>query len=516
MTRRLLRRLRRGERGFVLPLALGIMVALAISVTSAIYYTTQGQRSSSYSKGKQLALTLAEAGLNNTMAVLSLPTNDSLKQTTLPACHDAQGNWRPDSTFNRTNLDGGYALWCGDLDLQNSWWTVFAFGMVRSPDNASVIRHKISSRVVVTPVVTQPLNNPSWNYMYATHTGSACDETLNNNVAGASRMYISGNLCLSNNVTMSPSALIVKGNVDLSNNAAVGGSADMSTRVETYVGGQCRYGGGAWANPCSGNQDARHLYSKKDPPTYVVGVSTAPPNFPAPVADFAAWYRDAIPGPNQYCTTYTTAPNAPPQFDTLTNGVYVRDNNNPLQNLTPNYSYTCRVGPAANPDGELSWDNTTKTLTVRGTIYIDGSATISNGALNQYNGQAALYLSGTLYMNGQLCGGVSGSTCDFASWNPNTEMLTFVANGNGPNGSVPAGDSIFVANNSSFQGALFATNNLEYGNNASSDGPMVGSQIILSNNVTTQAFGTITTVPVGMPGNNTVYAQPNPPQRFSG
>ena len=45
---------------------------------------------------------------------------------------------------------------------------------------------------------------------------------------------------------------------------------------------------------------------------------------------------------------------------------------------------------------------------------------------------------------------------------------------------------------------------------------MVGTQIILSNNVTTSSFGNITTVPVGQPGNPAVYAQPNPPQMFSG
>ena len=512
MTRRLLERLRHGERGFVLPLALGILVALTISVTTAIYYTTQNQRSSGYSKGKQVALTLAEAGMNNAMAVLNQPTNNALKQTTLPACTGAQATW------NRTDLDGGYTLWCGTLDLSNSWWSVSAIGYVRNTNNASVVKHTISSRVVVTPTVTQPLNNQAWNYMFATRTGNTCDETLNNNVSGGSRMYVNGNLCLSNNVTMSPSALIVKGNLDLSNNAAVGASTSMATRVETYVGGQCRYAGGAWANPCSGDQDARHLYSKMNPPSYVVGVSTSPPVFAAPAADFATWYSDAIPGPNQACTTASTSPNTPPVFDTLTAGsppAFIRDNNNPVQDLTPNHDYTCRVGPAANPDGELSWNNTTKTLTVRGTIYIDGSATVE-GSLDQYNGQAAIYLSGTLYISGKLCGGVSGGNCDFASWDPNTEMLTFVANGIGPNGSVPNGDSIFLANNSSFQGALYATGNLDYGNNSYSDGPMVGSQIILSNNVSTQSFGTVTTVPVGQPGNPEVFAQPNPPQRFSG
>ena len=187
-----------------------------ITVASAIYYTTENQRSAGYSKGKQVALTLAEAGLNNANAVLNEPNNNSLHQI-VPKC---TGNAQP--SWNRTNLDGGYTLWCGDLDLQNSWWDLTSIGFVRSPNNASTIQHTIKERVVVTPVITQPLNNPAWNYMFASHTGSACDETLNNNVTGGSRMYVAGNLCLNNNVALTPSSLWVKGNLDLSNNAAVG------------------------------------------------------------------------------------------------------------------------------------------------------------------------------------------------------------------------------------------------------------------------------------------------------
>ena len=166
------------------------------------------------------------------------------------------------------------------------------------------------------------------------------------------------------------------------------------------------------------------------------------------------------------------------------------------------------------PSGELSWNATTKSLTIKGTILIDGSAKVSNGALNSYNGQGTLYLSGTFLQNGSLCGGISGSSCDFSAWNPNTEMLTIVANGNG--GQVNPGDSIQLNNNWSFQGALYATNIVELGNNVTVDGPIVGSQILLSNNLTTNAFPTITTVPAGMPSNPAVYAQPNPPQSFSG
>jgi hypothetical protein len=40
--------------------------------------------------------------------------------------------------------------------------------------------------------------------------------------------------------------------------------------------------------------------------------------------------------------------------------------------------------------------------------------------------------------------------------------------------------------------------------------------VIMANNVASDPFPFITTVPVGMPGNKTIYAQPNPPQLYSG
>ena len=56
-------------------------------------------------------------------------------------------------------------------------------------------------------------------------------------------MYVAGNLCLSTNVALAQSTVIVRGNLDVSNNAAVGASTSLATRVETYVGGNCRYSG---------------------------------------------------------------------------------------------------------------------------------------------------------------------------------------------------------------------------------------------------------------------------------
>jgi Tfp pilus assembly protein PilX len=569
---RLSRRLRLQD-GLALPLALGITVVLSISVSTLAYYSATNSRSVSQSKDDSRSFSLSESGLANAMAVLANPTNNALDPDTLPSS---------EATASSATYENGTAKWWGVLDRSAAVWTVTAVGLTNNPtgSGAAQLRRKLTARVSIQPTYTQPLNNPVWNYLYSGHTGSTCDQSLNNNITGSSRMYVAGNLCLSPNVILTQSVVIVGGNADVENNAAVGASTNMSTRVETYVGGNCRYAGGSWA-ACSGNQDARHIYSKLSDGS-TVGVNHTPLVVAAPTADFATWYENAIPGPSQSCTTSS---GTPPTFD---NNYPARDNSVPtVFDLTPSSSYICRVGPGASttlssainstqttigvpsaagfpmsqykirvddevmtvtggygttmwtvsrgasgttaashasgqtvlwddatPSGELSWNATTKTLTVKGTILIDGSAKISNSALNTYNGQATLYLSGTFYANGSLCAKFSGSACDFASWNPNTELLTIVANGSG--GQVNPGNSIQFANNFSFEGALYATNAIEFGNNVSIGGPIVGSQILLSNNLTTNNFPVVTTVPVGMPSNPAVYAQPNPPQMFAG
>jgi hypothetical protein len=392
-------------------------------------------------------------------------------------------------------------------------------------------------------------------------------------------MYVAGNLCLSPNVNLAQSTVIVGGTLDVSNNAAVGAPTSMSTRVETYVGGNCRYATGSWG-ACGGNQDARHIYSKLSD-AINIGVNQPAPVVAPPAADFATWYENSIPGPSQTCTSSS---GTPPTFDT---NYPSRDNSvsTPVD-LTPSSSYFCRVGQGANSvltgamtasqttltvssasgfpsaafviriddedmtvtggfgtttwtvtrgssgsaatshvngqtvewktssSGEIGWNATTKTLTVSGTVYIDGSAKISNGSLNSYNGQGTLYLSGTFRATGSLCASTSGSNCNFASWSPDFDMFMVVANGNG--GQVNPGDSILIDNNYSYQGGLYGTNAVEFGNNVNVDGPIVGSQILLSNNLTTNSFPNISIVPVGMPSNEEVYAQPNPPQGFTG
>jgi hypothetical protein len=280
----------------------------------------------------------------------------------------------------------------------------------------------------------------------------------------------------------------------------------MSTRVETYVGGNCRRLSGSWSTPCTGDQDALRIFSKRNPSNFIVGVSNSPTFIPEPVANFALWYEHGIPGPSQPCTTSS---GTPPVFDT---NYPTRDSSAPTFQLTPGSSYSCRVGPVANPSGELTWDAATKTLKVAGTIYIDGNVTATNGQVNSYEGRGSLYMSGTFVVDSgtKLCASISGTSCNFSTWDPNTEMLTIAANG-----TDASSNGIVVNANSAFQGALFATQNIYLNNNVALDGPIIGNTVIINNAVTTDSFPTIVNVPVGMPGDETIYAQPNRPELFS-
>ena len=102
------------------------------------------------------------------------------------------------------------------------------------------------------------------------------------------------------------------------------------------------------------------------------------------------------------------------------------------------------------------------------------------------------------------------SSSDVATWNPNTELLCIVAAGAG--GQVNPWDSIQITS-AFFQGALYATKSIDTDTTSQVDGPMVGDQVNLGQSVNT-SFPTITTVPVAMPSNPTVYAQPEPPEYF--
>ena len=80
--------------------------------------------------------------------------------------------------------------------------------------------------------------------------------------------------------------------------------------------------------------------------------------------------------------------------------------------------------------------------------------------------------------------------------------------------SAENGDGVqFVS--SYFEGAVYATNIVDIGTTATVDGPLDGSTVILGQS-STSTFNGYTYVPVGMPGNPTIYALAQPPQITGG
>ena len=186
-------------------MAVGILGVLTVSGTTLIYYSSTNARSVSYSSTNSKAYDLAEAGINEMMSILSKPQNNALKTNLLPSTT---------STYS-----DGTVTWSGTLNEATQTWSLTSTGTIANPTGATAsnVRRTLTAQVPVTPSFAQPLNNPAWNYVFATRTGdpSGCDLTLNNNVSGGSRLYISGNLCLNNNVSVTSNPLVVKGKLQL-------------------------------------------------------------------------------------------------------------------------------------------------------------------------------------------------------------------------------------------------------------------------------------------------------------
>jgi len=500
----------RDERGFSLVFSLLTVLVTSVTLTSVVQYTSANSRTSVHSEADQIAYSLAEAGLNNGAAVLSNSSNNALLQSTLPSSQPADDN----VSYVR-QYEGGTSKWWGVLT--GTVWTMHGLGIVRDPTGRTrpVMRHATST-IKIQPTLKQNLNNNAFNYMFAKSTTAAngCDVTFANSVAVDTSLFILGGLCFENSSAIVKAAapnitgLVVGEVVNFKGTGSVGASA--AKIGEAHIVGGCKVGNAA-ITACS---SATRVHAD-----LVDSQSVA--NDGGPVADFAFWYTNAKPGPGQFCTSgYSTGTSAT-MFEAA--GSTTRSLTSPYSvgpiNLTPTTSYTCRYYdiPPAQTDllGELSWNATTKVMTVKGVIFIDGSAYISNNSANLYSGLGSLYVSGTFTIDGssQLCGAISAGNCSFTAWDPNVNNLGIIANGT--DGSAGA-YGVKVQNSAKYQGSIYATNNVLIENQTAYDGPIVANTFLLGNNVATHEFPTITSVPIGWPGNPTVYAEPQPPSSYSG
>jgi len=353
----------------------------------------------------------------------------------------------------------------------------------------------LTAKIPLIATQTQPLNLPAWNYVYATGSSQICDLVLNNSVTLVASVYVVGDLCMFNSAIIRGTSTVV--NVtDAAWLVAPGNFISLSTTDKVspvHVVNGCSLQGNDLHKPCD---PAHHVYSVTS--NSVVNAAPA-----APSVDWDYWYQNASPGPKSPCKTST---GTPPTFDndTLRNASVAS-----TVNLTPPASYSCVTNY-----GELSWNNTTKVLTVSGPIFIDGSASMDSAGAATYTGQGSLILSGTLLIkNTRLCAvAATSSTCDTVSWNQNTKYLAVATNALNTGGGSMQAIGITLTS-SAFQGGLYSVAGVDAGTTSDADGGLIGSYIVLSQKASVIAAAT---VPTGLAGNPVTTYTVGTPYSYSG
>jgi len=434
-------------------------------------------------------------------------------------------------------------MW-GWFNAANTNWTITSTGQVRNAFGGAPTSRTLTATIHVRAQPSQDNYVTAWNYVFVKDTTpNICNMQLDQTTNFAVSLYIEGNLCFKNSAyiaetdTTDPITLEVRnkivwlsgssrgiGNTGLPNNGQIT-SAKVANGCATSVGGA--------GHTCAPPGD--YFYVKAG------GYTTSAPAINAPMltnTDFTNYYNTSDIRPGDPCDN--PGPNG---SNRLANSTFDNDstalngaggNGSAAQfDLTPSSSYTCEAKDTAGKVlAELSWDNTTKILKIRGTIYIDGSVTYSqNGTYQGVNssgvhpsgdltgndgigGQAVLYISGSLTsFNKRLCGwdtvhdqaALTGSACDFTKWTPNTSMLMIVAHGSGTTVSFGGGSGCY------FQGAIYSLNLLDAGQQCVLEGPMISSTVTVGQGVSMKPLPGITDLPVGAPGNPNTQGIPEAP-----
>jgi hypothetical protein len=351
----------RDETGASLVTGLGVLMAMTAMLAGTLSTSMAAGRHAAYSDSKQNAYALAEAGINNAVAVL----NGAYALGTVQYPGDA--NLLPART---TTYASGSVTWSGVLQAATnvgwSWqWRVTATSSVKNPTGPGAADAHATLRAVVPIVLpqTQAIGSTDvLNWIFALR-----DANLSNSASVGSPLYVGNNLSLDGQAGVLASArrLAVVNTVTMKNNHNGVGCTTLSNGnvscgssyrlPDANIIGGCAYkGNGTPAplhTPCLGDGDNVFVAAGHLSPSIPAGLINLPVlTCCAPVAGTIApaaasgassmgfWYLNAAPGPSHACTTASTntaTTQAPPVFDTgdspITNRAPLVD---PL-NLTP-------------------------------------------------------------------------------------------------------------------------------------------------------------------------------------
>lgn len=530
----------RQEDGIALVMALGITIVLSIMVFAMISYTTSSQRSSQLSSGGVMATHYAEAGTNGAYSVLVSQNNIAGGNPTAANSFGCSGATGPTDTNGPSNCTSPtpkvfcltsttctagsvgsvsvYGFFSGTnpatfhgVTVPASTWLFVSTGYSRNPSGA------ITAKTTMSTAKISPLDAGAvasiWNHIFMTAplVANVCQaDFAGNGMTITSPLYVVGNLCLSGqNVAIyeaansQPIDLQVGGKLVLSGSGAkVGTDSTHKITSGVVVGGCTTVSVASATSPCLPSPAS---------PSFNYWVTTADTFVPteAPevsAADQASDYASFDPGPLHTCKTGVTSP-GPPLADSVFDYAPAANaagepnlsgsgSSGGSFELLPNASYSCLSKTGT---GQLTWDNTSKTLTVNGSIFIDGNLTLSQSAT--YTGTAVIEVAGTINFKGNNTSICATSPCSFSNWqgsSSNKSMLTLVALHAGPAASI-----IFNDNAMTWQGSLWTQPSSKMTfvkNGVSVEGPIsVGGFDATFNNASFYPLPVIKNMPVGAP-----------------
>jgi len=526
-------RLLRSERGFALPMALGVIMVLGILGVAAATYSLTSGSSAAQSKGSLQALQYAESGLDSAYSVLwntnlagSDPTVAGIIGTSdtpkifcfIQGATCTTDGGSPGSASVYGCYGGTSGSTCNGNTVPASTWWIVSTGYGQTNDGQTTAR-TMSATAVIHALNTQQAVGAVWNHIFLTAplVPNVCQTTFAaNNLIINAPVYSIGNVCITGNndeiaETTQPVDLMVGGKLILSGNNSEVGTGSSGQITSGVVVGGCNASG--VANATTSCTSGSYRYYVKSPESFISQDSPTLTN-----AQIEADYSGDDPGPRNTCLSGTTpAALADNQLDFsvgATEGISTLPNDSGSGssggtfNLTPSSSYAC-ISKNGTGVGYLIWNNgnssltvsgitvPAKTLAVNGSIYFDSNVSVTQSAT--YTGVAIIMASGSFSFasNGASLCAVSSCGTSWQGTSGNNSMLTLA--------SLLASSSAisFSSNNNSFQGSMYTQPSAGVtfaGNNTTIQGPMsIGTMSIVSNNPSLQPLPVIKNMPVGAP-----------------
>jgi hypothetical protein len=477
---------------------------------------------------------------SNTISVASsgVVTCTGITSTSFTGCTGgAAGTYAAGTTVARATASGTSSVaWSGTLvnvPANPSWkwqWQLTATGRVTNPTGpaADVLRKATAVVPVVIPDSTSvPPGTTATDWIYGLN-----DVTFGQSVNVAAPVYAGHDLILANTATIAetipasltlparPNRIVVGHDLSLvspqNRVGHVNGSASPANDLaEIHVGHYCASQDNATPHPCVwGNIDK--VWGVTHDNVISTGLITTPtltccsagaiawaapangtshPALAGQPSYMGFWYLNAGLGPNSPCASPT---GTPPRFDTVSGTADNTINESAYSRAAPfqligGATYSCT---SADGQTKLAWDGTT--LTIKGTVFIDGSAAVSaNNTVAKYVGKGTIILTGLFSMtnNTALCVNLQGGGCSTsAPWDADTTALAIVTDG------IDASANGVIINKGNFQGMLLANGNIESNISGSL---IIGPMVSVYGNVDAGQSGTLQFPPIAFASSGT-------------